>query len=81
MQRVPEPRNEGDVFEAAKQSGTAMVVLSAKERACRCDFPGKPDLLLKQHHMGLYFNGESRDRCWGRGMFRGYVSGVCFAAS
>ena len=32
--------------------------------------------------MGLYFNGEARDRCWGRGMFRGYVSGyvsgVCF---
>ena len=32
--------------------------------------------------MGLYFNGEARDTCWGRGMFRGYVSGyvsgVCF---
>ena len=26
--------------------------------------------------MGLYFNGEARDRCWGRGMFRGYVSGM-----
>ena len=32
--------------------------------------------------MGVYFNGEARDTCWGRGMFRGYVSGyvsgVCF---
>ena len=25
--------------------------------------------------MGLHFNGEARDTCWGRGMFRGYVSG------
>ena len=41
---------------------------------------------LKDVHLGLYFNGEARDTCWGRGMFRGYVSGyfsgyvsgVCF---
>ena len=25
--------------------------------------------------MGLYFNGEARDTCWDRGMFRGYVLG------
>ena len=32
--------------------------------------------------VGLYSNGEACDTCWGRGMFRGYVSGyvsgVCF---
>ena len=29
--------------------------------------------------MVLHFNGKARDTCWGRGMFRGYVSGyVCF---
>ena len=26
--------------------------------------------------MGLYVNGEARDTCWGRGVFRGYVSGM-----
>ena len=42
--------------------------------------------LLPVGQMGLYFNGGAHDTCWGRGMFRvyvsryvsGYVSGVCF---
>ena len=32
----------------------------------------------KPKDMGLCYTGGAGDRCWVQGMFRGYVSGVCF---